>query len=72
MTINIIAQELRNLQLQAEGDPDKFITLCNPNNAAQSLWNTTPDTWGNGYLGAYSPDQFALLEQYTTYATIWA
>ena len=27
---------------------------------------------GKGFVSAYSPDQFALLEQFTPYATIWA
>lgn len=28
--------------------------------------------FGAGYLGAYPPDQFAALERFTTYPTIWA
>lgn len=64
--------ELRSLQEMAEGSPEDFTTACNPKNAAQSLWSTDPKTWGEGFISAYSPDQFALLEQYTPYNTIWA
>lgn len=65
-------QELYNLQQLSMGDPAAFQTVCTPSNAAQSLWSNTPATWGEGFLSAYSPDQFALLEQLTPYATIWA
>lgn len=64
--------ELRKLQQASAGEPAGFRTDCTPNNAVQSLWSRKPDTWGNGFLSAYSPDQFALLEQFTPYATIWA
>ena len=67
-----LIQELRALQLTSKGDPAAFRTQCTPSQAAQSLWSRDPGTWGDGYLSAYSPDQFALLEQYTPYATIWA
>ena len=64
--------ELCGLQDTALGDPAAFRTACSPSNAVQSLWSRTPGTWGRGFLSAYSPDQFALLEEYTPYATIWA
>lgn len=65
-------KELRGLQLLSAGDPASFVTACTSQNAAQSLWSRNPAEWGEGYLGAYPPDQFALLEQFTPYATIWA
>lgn len=64
--------ELRKLQQISNGEPAGFQTACTPNNAVQSLWSRNPDTWGKGFLSAYSPDQFALLEEFTPYATIWA
>lgn len=67
-----IITELRRLQKTCHGEPEDFHTDCTPNNAGQSLWSRTPDTWGEGYLSAYSPDQFDLLEKFTPYATIWA
>ena len=70
--MDYMVAELAELQAMSEGDPAEFETQCNPSNAAQSMWSTDPSTWGEGFLSAYSPDQFALLEQYTPYATIWA
>ncbi len=67
-----LVSELRKLQLLCHGDPAGFVTSCTPGQAAQTAWSRDPATWGEGYLSAYSPDQFALLEQYTPYATIWA
>lgn len=67
-----LIRELRRLQLLSAGDPAAFATACTPHNAAQSLWSRDPSCWGEGYLSAYPPDQFALLEQFTPYATIWA
>ena len=64
--------ELLQLQETALGDPAAFRTACSPSNAVQSLWSRTPGSWGKGFLSAYSPDQFALLEEFTPYATIWA
>lgn len=64
--------ELCRLQETALGDPAAFRTACSPSNAVQSLWSRTPGNWGKGFLSAYSPDQFALLEEFTPYATIWA
>lgn len=70
--LDYMIEELRALQLLSHGDPAAFQTRCTPSNAAQSLWSRDPACWGEGYISAYSPDQFALLEQYTVYATIWA
>lgn len=70
--MDYMVSELRKLQEMSEGDPAEFETQCTPSDAAQDKWSTDPSEWGEGYLSAYSPDQFALLEQYTPYATIWA
>lgn len=70
--INYMVLELRKLQLLSLGKPEDFSTSCSPANASQSGWSLDYSTWGEGFLSAYSPDQFALLEQYTPYATIWA
>lgn len=67
-----LVSELLRLQETALGDPAAFRTACSPANAVQSLWSRTPGSWGRGFLSAYSPDQFALLEEFTPYATIWA
>lgn len=67
-----IIAELRKLQQTSHGEPAGFRTECTPGNAVQSLWSRRPHTWGEGFLSAYSPDQFALLEKLTPYATIWA
>jgi glucan-binding YG repeat protein/DUF1680 family protein len=64
--------ELRTLQLMSKGSAADFKTKGTPQNADQSIWSTNPEEWGEGFISAYSPDQFALLEQYTPYATIWA
>lgn len=70
--LDYLVSELRKLQKLSKGDPAAFRTVCTPNHASQRLWSRDPSTWGEGFLSAYSPDQFALLEQYTPYATIWA
>ncbi len=67
-----MTEELQKLQDRALGDPAAFRTACSPTNAVQSLWSRDTGSWGKGFLSAYSPDQFALLEQFTPYATIWA
>lgn len=69
---NYLTEELRFLQKLSQGDPVIFSTSCSPTKASQSLWSKNPSTWGEGFLSAYPPDQFALLEQFTPYATIWA
>lgn len=70
--LDYIVDELHKLQALSGGNARDFKTDCTPDKAAQSLWSKDPSCWGKGYLGAYAPDQFALLEQYTPYATIWA
>ncbi|MDF2511391.1 MAG: hypothetical protein K0S04_1257 [Herbinix sp.] len=63
-----MVHELHQLQQMSSGDPAAFVTK----GTNQAVWSTDPSTWGEGFISAYSPDQFALLEQYTPYATIWA
>lgn len=70
--LDYMISEMRKLQELSEGDAAAFTTRCTPTDAAQTKWSTTPNTWGEGFISAYSPDQFALLEQYTPYNTIWA
>ncbi|MCR5277939.1 MAG: glycoside hydrolase family 127 protein [Lachnospiraceae bacterium] len=70
--LDYMVEELHSLQALSAGNAADFKTACTPDKAVQSLWSKNPSCWGKGYLGAYSPDQFALLEQYTPYATIWA
>ncbi len=70
--LDYMVGELRKLQLKSHGAPQDFVTACTPDDCGQSKWSRNPDTWGEGFLSAYSPDQFALLEQFTPYAKIWA
>ncbi|MDF2872374.1 MAG: putative glycosylase [Anaerocolumna sp.] len=70
--INYLITELHTLSQLSQGSAKEFKTLCSPSNAAQSNWSSIPAEWGKGFLSAYSPDQFALLEQFTAYPTIWA
>ncbi len=67
-----IAEELSSLQDMSKGKPSEFKTECDPDNCRQYMWSRDPSTWGEGFISAYSPDQFALLEQFTPYARIWA
>lgn len=60
--------ELRELQKMSQGDAKAFTSA----GVDQSLWSTDPTEWGEGFISAYSPDQFSLLERYTPYAQIWA
>lgn len=63
-----MVHELRELQKLSKGDPKAFVSK----GVDQSLWSTNPEEWGEGFVSAYSADQFALLEKYTPYAQIWA
>lgn len=67
-----LVDSLEILQSFSGGKASAFTTHCTKENAVQSKWSKDPSGWGEGYLSAYPPDQFALLEQYTTYPTIWA
>ena len=64
--------ELRRLQFKSKGIPREFVTACTPDDCPQEKWSRDPSVWGEGFLSAYPPDQFALLEQFTPYAKIWA
>lgn len=70
--MDYMVEELSKLQDLSKGKPEEFVTKCTPQNANQKDWSIDPNTWGEGFLSAYSPDQFALLEQKTPYNTIWA
>lgn len=70
--LDYMIDEMRTLQLMAKGNPEDFVTVCTKTNASQNLWSKDPTEWGEGYISAYAPDHFALLEQKTPYATIWA
>lgn len=67
-----MVHELREMQKLSKGNAAEFKTK----GVLTSTWSTDPNTWGEGFLSAYSPDQFALLEQYTPYGSpdsgIWA
>ncbi len=67
--LDYMVHELRELQKLSKGDPAAFETKGTDQ---EKDWSKDPNTWGEGFLSAYSPDQFALLEVYTPYATIWA
>ncbi len=64
--------ELHKLQNKSQGNAADFETK----GVLVKDWSTDPNEWGVGFISAYSPDQFALLEQYTPYgspnAGIWA
>ncbi len=70
--LDYIISELRALQLMSHGDPAAFVTASTPDNVREEDWSRDPSVWGEGYIGAYPPDQFALLEQKTPYNKIWA
>ena len=70
--LDYVVNSLKELQDLTGGTPSKFKTQCTKENADQSLWGQQVSEWGKGYLSAYPPDQFALLEIYTPYPTIWA
>ena len=67
-----MVHELRELQKLSKGEAKDFKT----NGVKTSTWSTDPNVWGEGFISAYSPDQFALLEQYVGYGSadsgIWA
>ncbi len=63
--------ELRELQKLSKGQAKDFVSL----GSAQSKWSKDPNEWGEGFISAYSPNQFAELEKYTPYGGddgIWA
>lgn len=70
--LNYMISELHALQKMSRGRAADFCTACTPDNCNEELWSKNPAVWGEGFLSAYSPDQFALLEQFARYADIWA
>ncbi len=70
--MDYIVHELRSLQLMCHGKASDFICRGDSEHPEEELWNTNPEEWGEGFLSAYSPDQFALLEKFTKYPKIWA
>ena len=70
--IDYLIDSLKELQDLSEGNPSEFNSRCTKDNTAQSMWGQSSRLWGKGYLSAYPPDQFALLEEYATYPSIWA
>lgn len=70
--LDYMVSELHKLQLKSKGDPSEFKTNGTAESSPQSGWSKDPSEWGEGFLSAYSPDQFALLEQYAPYGVIWA
>lgn len=70
--LDYIISELRSLQKLSHGDPAAFVTASTPDCVREEDWCRDPSVFGEGYVGAYPPDQFALLEQLTPYNKIWA
>ncbi len=65
-------KELRRMQLFCGGRARDFVTSCAPENVRAEDMSRDPSLWGEGYIGAYPPDQFALLESLVPYPKIWA
>lgn len=63
-----VVHELRRMQEKSSGDPAEF----KAKGTNQGVWSKNPGKWGEGYIGAFPPDQFSLLEEYTEYGKIWA
>ncbi len=70
--LSYTVHELRSLQKLSGGRARDFVTACTPEDCSQEKWSRDPSVWGAGFLSAYPPDQFALLEKFTPYAKIWA
>lgn len=86
--LDYIIHEMRQLQLisgkdpatgqyvsQAEDFVSKAVKPQSATNSGSAVWSKDPSTWGKGFLSAYPPDQFAMLEKYFGYNTtsgIWA
>ena len=70
--MDYMVSALLELQKMAKGKARDFETVASPEDASPDKWNRDPSCWGEGYLSAYSPDQFALLEKLTPYNKIWA
>lgn len=70
--MDYMVAELRKLQLMCKGKASDFVCKGDSEHPEEELWSTDPTVWGEGFLSAYSPDQFALLEKFTKYNKIWA
>ncbi len=70
--LDYMVHELRELQQLSKGNAEDFVSEASKQNPGSEYWSTDPKEWGEGFLSAYSPDQFALLEEFTPYASIWA
>lgn len=70
--LQTLVKELSNLQKRSKGKPADFRSAASKNSAYQKLFCKQPSTFGKGYLSAYPPDPFVLLEEFTPYPMIWA
>ncbi len=70
--MDYIVAELRKLQKMCGGRARDFVTKASAENPSEELWSRDVSRWGEGFLSAYSPDQFALLELGVKYNKIWA
>ncbi|WP_230399204.1 beta-L-arabinofuranosidase domain-containing protein [Novisyntrophococcus fermenticellae] len=70
--LDYMIHELRGMQKLSKGNAEDFVTKASKQNPGSAYWSKDPNEWGEGFISAYSPDQFALLEQFTPYASIWA
>ncbi len=70
--IDYMVKNLAFLQSLSGGSAHEFETKASPEEKSEEHWSHDPKTWGQGYLSAYPPDQFALLEKFTKYSNIWA
>lgn len=73
-----MVSELHRLQQKSKGNAADF-KMSGPTmqeSLDTATWSTDPNEWGEGFISAYSPDQFALLEVYAPYGSpgsgIWA
>lgn len=76
--LDSMVSELHRLQQKSKGNPADFKISGSTmqDSLAEDTWSKDPDTWGEGFISGYSPDQFALLEVYAPYGSpgngIWA
>lgn len=74
-----MVSEMNRLQSKSKGNAADF-SIKVPGDLAgsvnPSVWSTNPEEWGEGFVSAYSPDQFGLLEIGAPYGSpgsgIWA
>ncbi len=73
-----MVSELHKLQQKSKGNAADFKISGSTmeDSLDTATWSTDPNEWGEGFVSAYSPDQFALLEVYAPYGSpgtgIWA